>query len=101
MKSTPGLGLGSDPLHNDTLLVFVFNVLYQQTSPDAAYVARHVALRSGVSEDKPALTVNRLCGSGFQSIVSGAQVTNIKYLTKKNFVILSEAPVGFCYCQSF
>ncbi|XP_033646653.1 3-ketoacyl-CoA thiolase, mitochondrial-like [Asterias rubens] len=50
---------------------FVGNVA--QTSPDAAYVARHVALRSGVSEDKPALTVNRLCGSGFQSIVSGAQ----------------------------
>ena len=45
-----------------------------QTSPDAAYVARHVALRSGVPEDKPALTVNRLCGSGFQSIISGAQV---------------------------
>ncbi|XP_038053019.1 3-ketoacyl-CoA thiolase, mitochondrial-like [Patiria miniata] len=50
---------------------FVGNVA--QTSPDAAYVARHVALRSGVKDDKPALTVNRLCGSGFQSIVSGAQ----------------------------
>ncbi|XP_022111494.1 3-ketoacyl-CoA thiolase, mitochondrial-like, partial [Acanthaster planci] len=50
---------------------FIGNVA--QTAPDAAYVARHVALRSGIKDDKPALTVNRLCGSGFQSIVSGAQ----------------------------
>ncbi|XP_072015064.1 LOW QUALITY PROTEIN: 3-ketoacyl-CoA thiolase, mitochondrial-like [Amphiura filiformis] len=44
-----------------------------QTAADAAYIARHAALRSGVSQDKPALTVNRLCGSGFQSIVNGIQ----------------------------
>lgn len=41
-----------------------------QTSPDAVYGARHVALRAGVPESVPALTVNRLCGSGIQSIVS-------------------------------
>lgn len=35
-----------------------------QTSADAIYLARHVGLRSGVPEDRPALTVNRLCGSG-------------------------------------
>lgn len=45
-----------------------------QTSGDAIYGARHVALKSGVPFDRPALTVNRLCGSGIQSIVSGAQM---------------------------
>ncbi|XP_041467049.1 3-ketoacyl-CoA thiolase, mitochondrial-like [Lytechinus variegatus] len=44
-----------------------------QTSPDAAYTARHVALRCGVPMSKPALTVNRLCGSGFTSIVTATQ----------------------------
>jgi acetyl-CoA acetyltransferase family protein len=43
-----------------------------QTSADAIYMARHVGLRSGVPIPVPALTVNRLCGSGFQAIVSGA-----------------------------
>ena len=46
----------------------------QQTSGDAIYGARHVALKAGVPIDKPALTVNRLCGSGIQSIISGAQM---------------------------
>lgn len=41
----------------------------QQTSPDAAYGARHVALRAGIPQEVPALTVNRLCGSGIQSII--------------------------------
>lgn len=50
--------------------VFVGNAL--QTSPDAIYGARHVALKAEVPIDRPALTVNRLCGSGIQSIVSGA-----------------------------
>lgn len=45
-----------------------------QTSGDAIYGARHVALKAGVPIEKPALTVNRLCGSGIQSIVSGAQM---------------------------
>ena len=43
-----------------------------QSSNDAAYLARHVALRIGCKMDTPSLTVNRLCGSGFQSIVNGA-----------------------------
>ena len=43
-----------------------------QTSGDAIYGARHVALKAGVPEEVPALTVNRLCGSGFESIVQGA-----------------------------
>jgi len=44
-----------------------------QSSRDAAYIARHVGLRIGLAEHVPALTLNRLCGSGFQSIVSGCQ----------------------------
>ncbi len=44
-----------------------------QTSSDAIYLARHVALRVGVPQEKPALTVNRLCGSGFEAIVQGAK----------------------------
>ena len=44
-----------------------------QTSTDAIYLARHVALRSGLPIETPALTVNRLCGSGFESIIQGAQ----------------------------
>ncbi|HUF50083.1 MAG TPA: acetyl-CoA C-acyltransferase [Longimicrobiales bacterium] len=44
-----------------------------QTSSDAIYLARHVGLRAGVPVETPALTINRLCGSGFQAIVSGAE----------------------------
>ncbi|HET6922892.1 MAG TPA: acetyl-CoA C-acyltransferase [Anaeromyxobacteraceae bacterium] len=43
-----------------------------QTSPDAIYLARHVALRAGVPQEAPALAVNRLCGSGFEAVVQGA-----------------------------
>ncbi len=45
----------------------------QQTSKDAIYGARHVGLKSGVPIDRPALTVNRLCGSGFQSVITAAE----------------------------
>src|SRR5690606_13919368 len=44
-----------------------------QTSSDAIYLARHIGLRAGVAQQTPALTLNRLCGSGFQAIISGAQ----------------------------
>src|SRR5438105_4434252 len=43
-----------------------------QTSPDAIYLARHVGLKAGVPQHVPALTVNRLCGSGFQAVVDAA-----------------------------
>jgi acetyl-CoA acyltransferase 2 len=46
------------------------NVLY--TTANSVYFSRHVALKSGMSEESSALTVNRLCGSGFQAVVSGA-----------------------------
>ncbi len=48
------------------------NVL--QTSADALYGARHIALKAGVPIEVPALTVNRLCGSGIQAAVSAAQM---------------------------
>ncbi|HWK88775.1 MAG TPA: acetyl-CoA C-acetyltransferase [Longimicrobium sp.] len=43
-----------------------------QTSADAIYLARHVGLRAGLGVDVPAITLNRLCGSGFQSVITGA-----------------------------
>jgi acetyl-CoA acetyltransferase family protein len=46
----------------------------QQTTSDALYGARHVGLRAGLPIETPALTVNRLCGSGMQAIVSAAQM---------------------------
>src|SRR6476620_11927860 len=49
----------------------------QQTSGDAIYGARHVALRAGLPIETPALTVNRLCGSGMQSIVNAAQMIQL------------------------
>src|ERR1051326_8442909 len=48
-----------------------------QTSGDALYGARHVALRAGLPVEVPALTVNRLCGSGMQSIVTAAQMIQL------------------------
>ncbi len=45
----------------------------QQTSSDAIYGARHIGLKSGLPIETPALTVNRLCGSGFQAVVNAAQ----------------------------
>ncbi|HMV67864.1 MAG TPA: acetyl-CoA C-acyltransferase, partial [Myxococcota bacterium] len=47
------------------------NVL--QTNNDAIYLARHVGLRAGAPQATPAITLNRLCGSGFQAVVSGAE----------------------------
>jgi acetyl-CoA acetyltransferase family protein len=51
------------------------NVL--QTSSDAVYAARHVGLKAGVPVDAPAMTVNRLCGSGMQAAISGAQLLQL------------------------
>jgi acetyl-CoA acetyltransferase family protein len=61
---------GVDPAEIDHTVVG--NAL--QTSPDAIYGARHVALKAGVPIEKPALTVNRLCGSGIQAIISGSHL---------------------------
>jgi len=51
------------------------NVL--QTSSDAVYGARHVGLKAGVPIEVPALTVNRLCGSGIQAAISGGQMIRL------------------------
>lgn len=51
--------------------VFVGNVIH--TSKNASYISRHIALNAGVPIESPALTVNRLCGSGMQAVVSAAQ----------------------------
>ncbi len=51
------------------------NVL--QTSADAIYMARHIGLKSSVPISVPALTVNRLCGSGFEAIVQGARMIKL------------------------
>ena len=51
--------------------VIVGNV--QQTSADAIYCARHVGLKAGLPITTPALTVNRLCGSGFQAVINAAE----------------------------
>ncbi|MEP6801692.1 MAG: thiolase family protein [Acidobacteriota bacterium] len=59
---------GTDPGQIDH--VIFGNAL--QTSGDAIYGARHVGLKAGVPKEVPALTVNRLCGSGFESIVQAA-----------------------------
>src|SRR5579885_738560 len=60
---------GADPADFDH--VIFGNVM--QTSADAIYGARHVGLKAGLKIETPAVTVNRLCGSGIESIVQGAQ----------------------------
>jgi acetyl-CoA acetyltransferase family protein len=45
----------------------------QQTSADSIYLARHVGLRVGAPVAAAAVTVNRLCGSGFQALINGAE----------------------------
>lgn len=56
-----------------------------QTTTDTIYTARHVGLRAGVPLEVPGLTINRLCGSGFQAIVSGAME-----------IMLGQADVTLC-----
>jgi acetyl-CoA C-acetyltransferase len=64
---------GVDPSQIDQ--VVIGNVI--QTSKDAIYFARHIALKAGLPIETPALTVNRLCGSGLQAIVSAAQMLQL------------------------
>jgi len=51
----------------------VIGNVFPFTSSDGAMMPRHSALRAGIPIERPALGVNRLCGSGFQAVVSGAQ----------------------------
>jgi len=50
-----------------------FGCVIQSSSKDGPYIARHIGLRSGVPNAVPCLTVNRLCGSGFQAVITGSQ----------------------------
>ena len=56
-----------------------------QTSADAIYLARHVGLRMELPHTVPAITLNRLCGSGFQAAVTGAME-----------ILLGQADVVLC-----
>jgi acetyl-CoA acyltransferase 2 len=56
--------------------VFFGNVI--SSSLDAAYLSRHVALKSGVAIETPCLTINRLCGSGFETVCLGAEAIQLK-----------------------
>ena len=66
-----------------------------QTSPNGIYTARHMALKAGLPVTTPALSVNRLCGSGIQALISGAQLI---LLDEANVVVaggmenMSQAP---------
>ncbi|HHW37324.1 MAG TPA: acetyl-CoA C-acetyltransferase [Bacillales bacterium] len=51
--------------------VVVGNVIH--TAKNSSYIARHIALNTGVPIESPALTLNRLCGSGLQAVISAAQ----------------------------
>src|SRR5436853_5159605 len=67
----------------------------QQTSGDALYGARHVGLRAGLPVETPALTVNRLCGSGMQAIVNAAQMIQLeeaKIVLAGGMEAMSQAP---------
>src|SRR5205807_421493 len=67
----------------------------QQTSGDALYGARHVGLRAGLPIETPALTVNRLCGSGMQAIVNAAhmiQTDEAKVVLAGGMEAMSQAP---------
>ncbi|EKJ88304.1 acetyl-CoA C-acetyltransferase [Leptospira meyeri] len=55
-----------------------------QDDKDSAYLARHIGLRSGLKENSSALTVNRLCGSGMESVIIGAR----KILSLENELLL-------------
>ncbi|HAZ09348.1 MAG TPA: acetyl-CoA C-acyltransferase [Elusimicrobia bacterium] len=66
-----------------------------QTSPDAIYGARHVALGAGVPESVPALSVARICGTGIQAVVSAAGLIRLgdaRFVAAGGTENLSQAP---------
>src|SRR5437868_13757014 len=73
------------------------NVLY--TTSDSIYFARHVALKTGARQESSALTLNRLCGSGFQAVVSGAHeiiFCDAQYCLVGGAESMSQAPHVTC-----
>ncbi len=66
-----------------------------QTSADAIYLARHVGLRAGLPVGTPALTLNRLCGSGLQAVISAAATLTLgqaRYALAGGTENMSQAP---------
>uniref|UniRef100_A0A0C9QCV8 Acaa2 protein n=1 Tax=Fopius arisanus TaxID=64838 RepID=A0A0C9QCV8_9HYME len=63
----------------------IFGNVLVLTASDGAFLPRHVLLKSGIPLEKSALGVNRLCGSGFQSIVNGAQ----SILSEESSIVLA------------
>jgi acetyl-CoA acyltransferase 2 len=68
--------LSTEAPHDIVDNVVFGNVL--QTSQDAAYLARHISLKSGIKQSIPAVTVNRLCGSGFEAMIVAAMTILLK-----------------------
>jgi len=60
---------------------YVGNVIH--TEKNASYISRHIALQAGLPITSPAMTLNRLCGSGLQAVISAAQT-----------IILGDGEVG-------
>ena len=58
------------------LLLLILYMCYLQTHPECSGLSRSVGVRLGVPEGSVAMNVNRLCGSGFQSVISAAQVSS-------------------------
>jgi len=74
VSSKAALAQGNvDPATVDA--VYFGNVI--QSCPDAAYLARHVGLKSDIPIPTPALTVNRLCGSGYETVIQGANAIRV------------------------
>ena len=66
-----------------------------QTTADAIYGARHVGLKAGIPVETPALTVNRLCGSGFEAVVQAARFIRLgeaKTVLAGGMEAMSQAP---------
>lgn len=64
-----------------------------QAVKDAAYLARGVGLRIGVPVDRPAVTVNRLCGTGFEAIIEAARVDQ----SLKTHLLVRSALANYCW----
>src|SRR6185436_8255537 len=66
-----------------------------QTSSDSIYGARHVGLKAGLRIESPALTINRLCGSGLESVALAARflkVGDASWVLAGGFENMSQAP---------
>lgn len=81
--------------------VYFGNVI--QSSSDAAYLARHIGLKCGIPVKSPALTLNRLCGSGFEAVIQGAEAIELKRSSVSlcgGTENMSQSPLS-CYGPSF